>query len=427
MKTTTIQSKTGLLLKLSLIITLFVLFLFDTQAQDQKNKLTISGFSEVTFQSSSGDPADQADLDKYEALGGEDELTEETKRFGIPGISLIFTRPINDKLVFQAEIANIFEEGELDIELLRTYIDYKINSKFNLQAGKFLNPIGYLNRNQRFYGYLYYSAQQRSMVDKEVGFVPLSNVGLKAYGQFDLGAASSLSYQLSYGAMRGLVPESSETLSEFELGEEDESNSPGVSGLVELLTYSGDTEILVGFSAYSVSRILGFYVEDGEEVEYGEDADELEEDGLIDRDEMNLSEFGIAPYVRIDAQKFILFGEFHNTTFSDEIGNLDESEYKYTAYTLELAFKAKLAKKPFYPYVRFDATKVADEGSHPYFGLELEDGDELENSYVPSSQELILGFAYDVVPSSRLKIEYGKYLSGPFPSNAFRISTAFAF
>lgn len=425
MKTT--MNKAKYRLTINLILVLSFLTLLGTNVYAQDNKLTVSGFSELTFQNSSGDPANADDLEKFETLGGNEELVEDGQRMSLPGLSLIFTKPFNDKLTMQSEIAYIFEEGELDIELLRTYIDYKINSKFNLQAGKFLSPIGYLNRNQRFYGYLYYSAKPRDMVDKEQGFVPLSTLGLKAYGSFEVGSVSSFSWQLGYGGMRGIVPEASEVLSEFEIGEEDESNSPGVSGLVEFLTFKGETEILVGFSAYSVARVIGFYVEDGEEVEYGEEADEEEEDGLLDREEMELSEFGIAPYVRIDAPKFQIFGEYHSTKFTDEIGNLDESEYDYSAYTLEFVYKTTLAKKPFYPYVRFDSENVADGDSHPYYGLELEGGDELENSYAPSSKELFFGFAWDVITNNRIKVEYGKYLAGPFPSNAFRVSTAFAF
>lgn len=407
------------------LITAVLLVAKESTAQD--NKLTISGFSDLTFSSSFGDAASETDRAIYEALDGEEEAIEESKRVVVPGLNLIFTRPIGDKLVFQGEIVNAFEEGALDIELLRSYIDYKINPKFMVQAGKFLTPIGYLNRNQRFYGYLNYSVETRLLVDKELGFVPLSTVGLKAYGTFELNETSALTYHLAYGGMRGLYPEASETLSGFEIGNEDQANSSGVSGLIEYLTYVGEAEILVGVSAYHVGRILGYYVEDGEELPYGEEADEMEEDGLLDRDEMKLSEFGFAPYLRIDAPKFQIMAEYHTTKFTDEIGNLDESSYGYNAYSLEFVYKTKLANKPFYPYVRFDGDEVADGGSHPFYGLELEDGEELENSYIPSSKELIIGVAWDVISNNRIKVEYGKFLDGPFPANAFRMSTAFAF
>lgn len=394
------------------------------KAQDYK--LSISGYSDLTVVTPWGDAADEGDLEVFEALGGDDELVEDVTKVSIPGFNLIFTRPINEKLKFQGEIVNAYEEGELDIELLRSYIDYNISSKFSLQAGKFLTPIGYLNRNQRFYGYLNYSVETRSLVDKELGYVPLSTVGLKAYGSFSAGNTSAFNYQLSFGGMRGFTPEGSETLAGFELGDDD-SASPGFSGLVEYLTYIGNTELIIGFSAYDVPQIVGFYVEDGEDVPFGEEAEELEEDGLLEREEMELTEFGLATYFRIDGEKIQFLGEYHSTKFSDELGNLDESSYNYIGYSFELVYKTSLGKKSFYPYIRFDGVKIADEGSHPFYGLELEGGEELENSYMPSSQEIIVGFAWDIIKNNRIKLEYGKFIEGPFASNNLKISTAFAF
>lgn len=393
-------------------------------------KLTISGFTDLTFESAFGDPASKKDLNRFELFGGDDELTEEVSRLKFPGFNLIFSSDLSDKLKFQGEIVNSFEEeGGLEIELLRGYADYAINPKFNLQAGKMLSSIGYLNRNQRFYGYLNYSVKTRDLVQKELGFVPLTTVGLKAHGTFDLGSTSSLTYHAVWGGMRGLTPEGSETLSGVEMGDDD-SNSPGVQGLLEFLTYVGQTEVIVGFSGYSIGRIKGLAIEDGEEAAFGEeeeDEDEEEEEEGEEVVAMELSERGIAPYIRIDATRFQFLGELHSTVFSDEIGTLDEADYKYTAYSLELVYKAKLAGKSFYPYVRFDSQKIAGKGYHPFFGLELEDGEELEKAYTPSYKEFIVGFAYDVIKNNRIKIEYGRYVEGPFPNSNLKISTAFAF
>lgn len=405
---------------------LFLVLLLFSFNKSSAQKLNISGFSELVFESSFGDPASQEDLEVYESFDGDDEAIEAATHLRFPGFNLIFTSELSDRLTFQGEIVNSFEEGDLEIELLRSYIDYSINPKFNLQAGKVLSSIGYLNRNQRFYGYLNYSVETRDLVNKELGFSPTTTVGLKAYGTFEIGNSSSLTYHAVWGGMRGSVPEGSETLSGFEIGH-DHANSPGIQGLVEYLTYVGETEVLIGLSAYSVGRIVGFAVEDGEEVPIGEEADELEEEGMLDRDEMNLSEFGFAPYIRIDGPKFQFLGEFHTTTFTDENGNLENDKFNYTAYSLEFVYKSTLANKSFYPYVRFDGKEIADGGYHPYFGLEQESDDELEKSFVPGSKELIFGFAWDVIQNNRLKLEYGRFLDGPFRQGNIRISTSFAF
>lgn len=396
-----------------------------TQAQDE-NKLTISGYSDLTFTSPWGAAASEEDLEKFETEGGDEELTESTAKVNIPGFNLIFTRPISEKFRFQGELVNSMEDGELELELLRCYVDYSFNPKFNLQAGKFLSAIGYLNRNQRFYGYLNYSVQHRRMVEKEFGYIPLTTVGLKAYGSFSTSSLSSINYQIAFGGMREATPEaSSELLSGFEIGE-DESNSPGVSVLAEYLAFIGNTELTLGMSGYMVSRIVGYKLADGEHVAYGHDADELEEEGLLVRDPMQLKEFGVAPYLRLDAQKFQFLGELHHTVFQDEEGNLPSDKFQYTAFSLELVYKSTLAGKSFYPYVRFDSEQIAGGGYHPFYGLTSEDN-ELENYYMPSSQELIFGFAWDVIRNNRIKLEYGRFLYGPYTSNNLKMSTAFAF
>lgn len=413
-----------MLASLRLSFSLIAIFLLIANSEAQDKKLVISGFSELRYTSRFGDPASEEALEAYEAGGGDEELTETNGRLSSPGFNTIITSQISDKFTFQGEVVFSFEEEEFETELLRAYADYKLNPKFNIQVGKFLSPIGYLNRNQRFYGYLNYSVRPRDLVDKELGFIPSFTVGTKIYGSFDLTATSALQYQVAFGGMRGLYPEAGENISGIEFGE-DESNSPGFSGLVEYLTFIGDIEMNVGFSAYRNGRIVGFDVEDGEEVPIGEEAEELEEDGLLDREEMNLSEIGIAPYFRLDAPKFQFLGEYHYTKFSDEEGNLARESYDYHGYSFQILYKTSLAGKPLYPYVRFDGRDLGNR--HPYYGLEAESDEELEKSFVPNVQELIFGVGWDPMKGNRLKMEYGRFLDGPFPSNEFRLSTSFGF
>ena len=401
-----------------------ILFLLVTQSWAQDKGLKISGFSDITFENRSGDVADEEDLQLFEDGGGEEELIEAGSRVTTPGFNLNLLGTLSESLIFQGEVAFSFEDEDFEIELLRSYIDYRIDPKFNLQAGKFLSSVGYLNRNQRSYSFLNYSVKARDLVNKEFGYLPSFTVGLKAYGSFELGNTSALSYHVAYGGMRGLYPEAGETISGFEFAE-DESNSGGTSLLLEYLTFIGNKELIVGLSGYRVPRIVGFSVEDGEDVEIGEEADELEEAGLLIREEMELSEMGFAPYLRLDGPKFQVMFEYHLTHFEDQIGNLDNSDLHYSAYSLEFVYKTQLFGKPFYPYIRNDYRKIDDD--HHYYGLEVEGEEELVNAHVPNSKEVIFGFAYDVVSNNRIKMEYGRFLSGPYPENSFRVSTSFAF
>lgn len=402
-----------------MVVSLF--FVIASYAQDKK--LVISGFSELRFTGRVGDSADEEAEEAFEEGGGEEELLEENGRLSTPGFNTIITSELSDRFTFQGELVFSFEEEVFETELLRAYADYKINQKFNIQAGKFLTPIGYLNRNQRFYGYLNYSVRPRDLVNKELGFIPAFTVGTMVYGTFELNATSALNYQIAFGGMRGLYPEAGETIAGIEFGE-DESNSAGIAGLLEYISYIGDLELTLGFSAYRNGRIVGFEVENGEEVPIGEEAEELEEEGLLDREEIELSETGIAPFLRLDGSKFQFLGEYHYTRFSDEEGNLARDWYDYHGYSLEILMKTQLWEKPLYPYIRFDGQDISD---HPYYGLEAEGDDSLEKSFVPSSTELIFGMALDPFPGNRLKVEYGRYLSGPFPVNEFRLSTSFGF
>ena len=398
---------------------LLILFMLNHSfAQD--SKLLISGFSEVNFLTQFGDPADADHLTEYLESGADAEAVEESKHIAISGFNLNLLGILTENLIFQGELFFHFDEDEFEISMLRSYLDYRINPKFKLQVGKFLSPIGYLNRNQRIYGYLNYSSP-RDMVNEEFGYIPLSTVGVKTYGTFEVGN-SAINYQVAYGASRKMSPHGSE-LFNVEFGH-DESSGPGVSGLLELLTFVGESELIVGISGFNNPKIRSFYAPEGEEIPIGEEAEELEEAGLLVRTEMELSEIGFVPYLRFDASKFQLMLEYHNIKFTDEIGTTPESEYNYSAYTVQLLYKSKLIDKPFYPYVRYDSRDV-DEG-HPYFGLHNE-GDHIKNTHAPVSKEVKVGFAWDLINRSRIKIEYGLVTAGPFLKNNFSVSTSFGF
>lgn len=391
----------------SIALLIFLISIGIAHAQDKK--LTISGFSELRVESRFGDPADKEQADLLKATEGGDDFHKESTTIYYPGFNLNFLGELNEKLLFQGEIN--FEPADLrdlHIEIFRAYLDYRLNPKFNLQVGKFLSPIGYLNRNQRIYGYLNNSVIPRDMVWENYGFIPGFTLGLQVYGTFDAGS-SAIKYYLAYGQNRATLPHG-QTIALGHINEGENSN-PGVSGIVEYFIPTGSGEISIGLSGYLNPSIKTNYIELGQRF-----------DSLAPVT-MKLSEKGFTPYFRLDASKFQFFTEFHSIQYSDETGVAAKEKYNYTALTAELMYKTKAAGKPFGPYIRYDMRNV-DRG-HPFYGLN-NDG-VLRNSFVPDQSELIVGFVWDLFPSNRFKIEYAANFAGAATKGRLAVSTAFAF
>ncbi len=375
----------------------------------QDKKLSISGFTEIRFETRMGDPAETAQLDSVVANNEDVEDFEDNSRLFLPAFNLLFSSELSDKLTVQSELYFEFED-ELRIEFLRLYADYRINPRFNLQVGKFLSPIGYLNRNQRFYGYLNNSVRPRDMVTEENGFIPLFTLGLSIYGSFDLSGISAIKYNLAYGTSRQAESTEGDDIFGVEFGED---VSPGISGLLEWASY-GETEVSVGISGYMNPKIITAYVPNG--------AHQI--DGVDPRIEMELSETGFAPYLRLNTNKFQFLGEYHFIKFEDKESVSGASSYNYSAVSLELMYKTKAAGKPFGPYLRYDFRRL--DNNHPYFGLE-EEGDAMHKNFVTNQSLVMVGVAWDPFPSNRIKIEYGSNFAGAAPKTVIAVSTSFAF
>ncbi|NJM24836.1 MAG: hypothetical protein HC859_04260 [Bacteroidia bacterium] len=388
------------------VIVLLAAIGFTPQAEAQSNLLKISGFSEVRFNSSFGTPADPEAAERFELSGGEEHMIEKGNNISFSGINLNLQSELNAKLHFQSELYLAYEHDELELHLLRAYADYRISEKFNLQAGKFLAPIGYLNRNQRIYSYLNYSVKPRDMVNEEMGFIPLFVIGLQAYGSLPLGN-SNINYRVAYGTNRSQAPHGG-SIATAHIGEEEET-SPGWSGLIEYLAAAGNGDITVGLSGYSNGSIKTIYVVEGDSVASGD---------------LQLRETGIAPYVRLDQPRFQLMAEYHAVTFEDLSGVTGANKHDYKAASVELVYKTSILNRPLYPYVRYDYRKVSS--NHPFYGLLMEH-DEIQKTYPFNNSEIMAGFCWDILESSRLKVEYGTFTTGPMPGNRITVSTSFAF
>lgn len=391
---------------LTLIVLLVVIGFRPQAAIAQGNLLKISGFSEVRFNSSFGKPADPEAAERFESSGGEEHMIEKGNNISFSGINLNLQSELNAKLHFQSELYLNYEHDELQLHLLRAYADYRISEKFNIQAGKFLAPIGYLNRNQRIYSYLNYSVKPRDMVNEEMGFIPLFVIGLQAYGSFPL-ESSNINYRVAYGTNRSHAPHGG-SIATAHIGEEEET-SPGWSGLVEYLGTAGNGDITIGLSGYFNGNINSIYVVEGESAP---------------SDDLQLREIGFAPYIRLDQPRFQLMGEYHAVTFEDITGVTGIDKYHYNAASAEFVYKTTMLNRPLYPYVRYDYRKV--NGNHPFYGLLMEH-DEIQKTYPFNNSEIMAGICWDIMESSRFKVEYGAFTTGPMPGNRITVSTSFAF
>lgn len=379
-------------------------------ANAQEKKLTISGFSELRLESRFGGPADQEEADLLESTGGRERIYREGTEIYYPGFNLNFLAELNEKLFFQGEINFEAEDlKKIHIEIYRAYIDYRLHPKFNLQLGKFLSPIGYLNRNQRIYGYLNNSVRPREMVWEEYGYIPPFTLGAQVYGTFEA-TSNAVKYYLAYGQNRAGFPHG-QTIAAGHIGNSKISN-PGFSGILEGYLPTPGGEISIGLSGYFNPGVKTYLVE------LGDIFDPLSAVSI------DLRETGIAPYFRWDSEKFVFFSEAHLINFTDKTGISSKEKYNYSALSAEIAYKAEAAGKPFNPYVRYDRRHV--DKQHPFYGLRSED-DLSFKIFVPDQSELMVGVVWDLIQSNRLKIEYGATFRGAMPKGRLSISSSFAF
>jgi hypothetical protein len=390
----------------------FILLISAVTLSAQDKKLKISGFSEILVQSRFGSPAERWQLDSVLADNEPDEIFERTSRILIPAINLTFLNELSEKIIVLGEFFYQPQEG-MELELVRLNVDYRVNPKFNIKAGKFMSPIGHLNRNQRFYGYLNNSLEPREMVDEEFGYIPLFTLGLQAHGQFDNASGTSfVKYMAAWGTSRH---ENESESGDITLAKLNGAAKPGFSGLVEYNLITDKAEISVGFSGFLNPEINAIYLRNGQAFVPGVDI----------RATASLRESGIAPYVRLNSNKIQFLGEYHRSTFYDRARITGRETWLYSAGSFELMYKTSLKDKPFGPYVRFDFREV--QGNHPFFGLNDNPDGSVHKSFVPRHSELMLGFVWDIFPGNRVKLEHGLNFAGPSPKGFLGASTSFAF
>ncbi|MDX2304160.1 MAG: hypothetical protein NW226_15255 [Microscillaceae bacterium] len=405
--------------KLFYVSLLCIICSFSTQAQESDNRrLNVYGFSEILLLNRFGEAPNKDGAEIFKSTFGEDaeeELEDGSKLF-IRNLNLLFASELSEKLKFQGELSFEREGDEFQIDLERVYLDYRISEKFGLQAGVFLNPFGYLTQNPRNIGYLNNSLRIRNMINEEFGYAAFRILGLQLYGTFAFGeGASGFKYQLAAGRMRSQFATQDE-IGIAEIGANNETDI-GYTFNLEFFFNTEKSEMNFGIGGFANPKIRSLYF-DSLGVVFTED----------NAEEMELRELTIAPYIRLDFNKWQFLTELHWTQMTDLLGNTESSTYSYLAVSAEVLFKTKLAGRPFYPYLRYDVDNVPDvPGGGPFYSVkELGEG-EFVRGISPNRAEAMVGFAWDIFPFNRFKMEYSRILDGIEPQNAINISSSFSF
>jgi hypothetical protein len=374
-----------------------------------ENRIRFNGFGDMTAGVVFGDPADDVSKDLFSQYGETSYPLNLNKGFGIVGADLLTTVLITDNLTFQTEInlqVSRGESNEVELDMERVYLDYKISDKFNIQTGLFFTPIGFSNRNLYARAWLMNSIQVRDIVEEETGLVPTHSAGVNFYGTFNLGNDHALNYITSVTNGRTLDPVTViYNRNDFGLT---------YTGLLEW-NIPGSKDFRIGFSTYYSDNIKTFRVNDiGETIDMTDPASER----------VVFTELGINPYIWYIGKVFNLFSEMHSATIK-ETGDQSSGQNLF-ALTSELSFNLTVKDKKLTPYIRHDLTQMPASNGGLYYGLRA-DGNELTRHYVPEFNAVMAGIAFDVSSFNRIKIEYIRHLDGPRAVNGITIQTAFGF
>lgn len=108
-------------------------------------KLRFSAFGDFVAGHTSGEYADIQARSLFEAFGDDAEPLNTNRGFGLTGTDFVVISDMTDDLTFLGEL-NLQSarggSGDIDVDVERFFVDYRLHPKLNLQAGLFFTPIG---------------------------------------------------------------------------------------------------------------------------------------------------------------------------------------------------------------------------------------------------------------------------------------------
>jgi hypothetical protein len=369
--------------------------------------LRFSGFGDVVFGLQQGQYADANARAQFEAFGVDPDPVNTMRGFQITGTDFVVIADMTDNFTFLGEInlqagRGVSNEIELDVE--RFFVDYKIDPKFNLQTGLYFTPIGYNNRFLYARAWLMNSIQVPDFFEEELNLIPTHTIGINGYGAFGLSGGRSINWTVSVGNGRAKAPDQSVYARDF-------SDNKEVTGLVELIL-PGYKDSRIGVSGWMV-KIDTVRVDsplfDPVDVKTGEP--------------MQLEETGLDVFAVFNTRHFTLNAEWVFSWQKDQLGNLPNGDYDFNGGLVEAALHLRNGK--LHPFLRYDRTEFGDGGG-PYLSLR-EDGGLVTRHYVPEFEAVMAGAAYDLNAHARVKLEGSHHFSGPRQENGLAFQIAYGF
>jgi hypothetical protein len=377
------------------------------------NEFSLSGFADVNAGYQFGRVRDSAAQAMFESFGLDPHPKSSQSGFGLVGTDFTLTSELSDTLVYLGEVNLQVERGqstEFEFDVERMYFRKAFNPTVNIQAGLFFTPIGYFNRNLYSRAWMMVSAQVPDLFEEELGLVPTHTVGVQLDGGFTLPGSHRLEYAVSAGNGRAIDPvaniyardedpwRSATAMLEWVLPGEHKDLRFGVSGWHDII------------STYRVSQM-------GQIRSVSDPTTEA----------IRMRELGAVLHAVYRGKWFSVLAEAVAQRHTVTEGVVDASDRRTTLFGVVAEASVNLGEDGRWkPYVRYDRVSLPGIDGGPYLGLRLE-GDEISRFYVPDTQMVIAGAAWDPSTNQRIKLEYSLALDGVRPQHAVVVQSAFGF
>ena len=314
---------------------------------------------------------------------------------------------MSDDFTFLGEVSLQTGRGgpsDLDLDVERFFVNYRIDQRSNVQAGLFFTPIGHNNRFLYVRVWLMNSIQVPDFFEEELNLFPTHSVGVNVHGEFPLRRnGHRLSYVASVSNGRAATPDGAVYARDF-------SRNKEVTGLVEWLV-PGYRDSRFGVSGWA-GQIVSKRVDTFGQAVSGLEAAPLE-----------LNERGVDACAIVKTRRMSINLEYVRSTQTDALGTLPDPSYTTQGGMAEIALHVKGGK--LHPYLRYDRTAVPNGGG-AYLSMR-EDAGDYTRVFVPDFHAVMSGLAFDLNLHCRLKAEYVRHLGGPRQRHALAFQTAFGF
>jgi hypothetical protein len=372
--------------------------------------IKFNAFGDIIYGKTFGKSANQAATNLYDKFNPGGYPTGMHNGFTMHGIDFLNTVTLKDHFKVQTEV-NIegsrgADGGAFEVEMERSFMEYKFTEAFGLQAGLMFTPIGYINRNLYSRAWMMNSIRFYQSVETDAGLIPNHFVGVTAFGNFNFADGTGLNYIVGYGNGRPRNP----AKGTFNL----EEKGYQTTALIEL-TPASVSEIRIGLSGFNnevhINKVTGL----GDIVNITDSGPTA----------MVINELGFNPYLLYKGKLAQILVEYQYVYNLVKKGDYP-SKTGINSLSAELALNFYAKKNRIAPYIRYDYILMPkDEG--PYYSLRSISETQMTKVYTPDFNAVMVGICYDVSSFYRFKLEYIHHFDGPYLQNGVFVQWAFGF